>query len=129
MFIEIDFNSDEALYLQLRNQIVIGIANRTLKNGDTLPSVRKMADEVGINMHTVNKAYSLLKTEGFVTIDRRIGAIIKIDLDRNKDREEIYENINLILAKAYCKKIKRYEIHNLVDRLYDSYEETLNENR
>ena len=79
MFIEIDFNSDEALYLQLRNQIIIGIATSRIQEGDALPSVRQLADTIGINMHTVNKAYSVLKQEGFVKVDRRKGAIIAID--------------------------------------------------
>ena len=61
MILEIDFNSDEALYIQLRNQIVIGIATSQLSAGDSLPSVRQLADRVGINMHTVNKAYTVLR--------------------------------------------------------------------
>ena len=65
MIIEIDFNSEEALYLQVRNQIIHGIATLQLQEGDELPSVRQMADEIGINMHTVNKAYTVLKQEGF----------------------------------------------------------------
>ena len=55
MTIEIDFNSDEALYIQLRNQIIYGIATQQYHEGDALPSVRQLADEIGINMHTVNK--------------------------------------------------------------------------
>ena len=55
MVIEIDFNSDEAIYVQLMNQIIMGIATSRLQEGDPLPSVRQLADTVGINMHTVNK--------------------------------------------------------------------------
>ena len=65
MIIESDFKSEEALYLQVRNQIIHGIATLQLQEGDELPSVRQMADEIGINMHTVNKAYTVLKQEGF----------------------------------------------------------------
>ena len=61
--IEIDFNSDEAIYVQLMNQIILGIATSRLQEGDPLPSVRQLADTIGINMHTVNKAYSLLRQE------------------------------------------------------------------
>ena len=71
MVIEIDFQSGEALYTQLMNQIILGIATSRLQEGDPLPSVRQLADTIGINMHTVNKAYSLLRQEGFVSIDRR----------------------------------------------------------
>ena len=61
MFIEIDFNSDEAIYMQLRNQIIMGIAASRFREGDMLPSVRQLADHIGINMHTVNKAYTVLR--------------------------------------------------------------------
>ena len=74
MVIEIDFQSGEALYTQLMNQIILGIATSRLQEGDPLPSVRQLADTIGINMHTVNKAYSLLRQEGFVSIDRRKGS-------------------------------------------------------
>ena len=61
MVIEIDFNSDEAIYMQITNQIIMGIATSRLHEGDTLPSVRQLASIAGINMHTVNKAYALLR--------------------------------------------------------------------
>ena len=66
MLVSIDFESDEAIYIQIRNQIVMGIANEELHEGDSLPSVRQMAEYTGINMHTVNKAYGILKDEGLV---------------------------------------------------------------
>ena len=65
MFIEIDFNSDQAIYMQLRDQIIMGIASSRFQEGDMLPSVRQLADSIGINMHTVNKAYTVLKQEGY----------------------------------------------------------------
>ena len=66
MLLTIDFNSDEALYIQLRNQIIVGIATASILEGETLPSVRQLAETIGINMHTVNKAYTVLKQEGYI---------------------------------------------------------------
>ena len=63
MVLKIDFDSEEALYTQLCNQIICGIAMDVLHDGDSLPSVRQLADEIGINMHTVNKAYAVLKQD------------------------------------------------------------------
>ena len=80
MIIEIDFNSDEALYMQLRNQIILGIATSQFREGDSLPSVRQLADNIGINMHTVNKAYTVLREEGFIKLDRRIKSIKKVTI-------------------------------------------------
>lgn len=55
MYISIDFDSNEALYIQLRNQIILAIVRQDLTQGQNLPSVRDMAEQIGINMHTVNK--------------------------------------------------------------------------
>ena len=117
MYIEIDFNSDEALYLQLRNQIIIGIATSQFQEGDALPSVRQLADTIGINMHTVNKAYSVLKQEGFVKVDRRKGAVIAIDIDKMQAREDLKRNMQVLLAKSSCKQISREEVHALIDEI------------
>ena len=122
MLIEIDFNSDEALYVQLQNQIIMGIATATIQEGESLPSVRQLADTVGINMHTVNKAYSVLRQEGFLTIDRRKGAVIALDVDKLEALEEMKKNLRVLLAKAYCKNISADEVHNLVDEIFAEYE-------
>ena len=121
--IKIDFQSDEALYIQLRNQIILGIATSTLHEGDVLPSVRQLAEDIGINMHTVNKAYSVLRQEGFVTIDRRRGAIVSLDVDKLQALDEMQKNLRVLLAKGRCKNITRQEIHDMVDEIFDGYDD------
>ncbi len=121
MIIEIDFNSDEALYLQLRNQIILGIATSRFREGDSLPSVRQLAESIGINMHTVNKAYTVLKQEGFVKVDRRRGAVIAIDVDKLQAMQELQRELQVVLAKSSCKNISREEVHALIDEIYESY--------
>ena len=123
MYIEIDFNSDEALYLQLRNQIIIGIATSQYQEGDILPSVRQLADTIGINMHTVKKAYSVLKQEGFVKVDRRKGAVISVDIDKLQAMEELKKDMQVLLAKSRCKRISKQEVHELIDEIYQNYED------
>ena len=122
MLIEIDFNSSEAIYVQLQNQIIMGIATSMIQEGDSLPSVRQLADDIGINMHTVNKAYSVLRQEGFLTIDRRRGAVIALDVDKLEALTEIKKNLRVLLAKAYCKDISADEVHTLVDEIFAEYE-------
>lgn len=121
MIIKIDFNSDEALYLQLRNQIIMGIATAQFREGDSLPSVRQLADTIGINMHTVNKAYTVLKQEGYVKVDRRKGAVIAIDVDKLQTLNELKKELRVILAKSSCKNISREEIYELINEIYDEY--------
>lgn len=123
MVIEIDFQSDEAIYTQLMNQIIMGIATSRLQEGDTLPSVRQLAETIGINMHTVNKAYSLLRQEGFITIDRRRGAIISVDEDKLAALKEMKESLMVILARGCCKNVAREEVHALIDEILDEYQQ------
>lgn len=120
-FIEIDFNSEEAIYMQLRNQIIWAIATDGLHEGEVLPSVRQLADKIGINMHTVNKAYTVLKQEGILTIDRRRGAVVRIDTDKLYAKEELRSDLKYVLAKAFCKNISKEEVHEMVDEIYDEY--------
>ncbi|MGN0280127.1 MAG: GntR family transcriptional regulator [Lachnospiraceae bacterium] len=121
MFIEIDFNSDEAIYMQLRNQIIMGIATSRFREGDMLPSVRQLADHIGINMHTVNKAYTVLRQEGYVKVDRRKGVMIAVDVDKLKAMEDVRNDLLVTLAKASCKNISREEVHALIDEIYEDY--------
>mgnify|MGYP000305848747 CR=1 FL=1 len=121
MMIEIDFNSEEALYLQLCNQIILGIASSRFQEGDSLPSVRQLADTIGINMHTVNKAYTVLKQEGYVKVDRRKGAVVAIDVDRIRALEELRRELQVILAKSSCRNISKEVIHELIEEIYQDF--------
>lgn len=127
MLIEVDFNSDEAIYIQLCNQIILGIAMSDIQEGDSLPSVRQLADTVGVNMHTVNKAYHVLKREGYISLDKRRGAVIAVDVDKLQQLEVMKEQLRIVLARGRCKNISRQEVHELVDEIFDEYE--LHENR
>lgn len=121
MYVEIDFNSNEAIYIQLRNQIIMGIATSVLQEGDTLPSVRQMAESIGINMHTVNKAYALLQDEGFLAIGRR-GTVIVVDDDHEKALKTLRDDLTIALAKASCRSITRAEVHELIDDILGEYD-------
>lgn len=118
---KIDFESDEAIYIQLRNQIIIGIATDRIREGDSLPSVRQLAENIGINMHTVNKAYSVLRQEGFIKLDRRRGAVISLDIDKLRALNELKCDMSVLLARGICKNISRDEVHGLVDEIFDYY--------
>ena len=120
MLIEIDFNSSEAIYTQLCNQIILGIATAQYHDGDQLPSVRALAETIGINMHTVNKAYTILQQEGFVKIDRRRGVVIAVDIDKLEALQETEQNLAIVLARAFCRGVSREEVHELVDHLFDN---------
>lgn len=121
MLIKINFQSDEAIYMQLRNQIIMGIATSELVEGDSLPSVRRLAEEIGINMHTVNKAYDVLRQEGYLTLDRRRGAVICVDNDKQLALEKMKRQLRVVLAQGCCRNITREDVHRLVDEVLAEY--------
>ncbi|BDE95453.1 GntR family transcriptional regulator [Raoultibacter timonensis] len=88
MIIRIDQKSNEPLYLQLRSQIIASIAQGTLEPGDALPSVRSLASDLGINLHTVNKAYAVLRDEGYVVMRGRSGAYVADPADHGPAQTE-----------------------------------------
>ena len=118
MLIEIDFNSEDAIYLQLRNQIVLMIAKKQLQNGESLPSVRQLASQLGVNMHTVNKAYAILRQEGYVQLDRRRGAVVCVEGNKQMHVERVYSDMELFVAEAICKDISLRELQGLIEDVY-----------
>ncbi len=121
---KIDFNSSEAIYMQLRNQIVLGIAQETIKNGESLPSVRQLADELGVNMHTVNKAYSILKNDGYLSLDRRSGAVVCVSVEsRSRHIENMNHDMRLMVAEAICKDISLVEMHKIISDMYKEFDD------
>ncbi len=122
MLIEIDFNSPEAIYIQLRNQIVMAIAQERLHDGDSLPSVRNLAGMIGVNMHTVNKAYAMLREEGYLKLDRRKGAVVSVEItSKETELTKINEYMQMIVAQAICKDITREEMNRMVNEMYDAF--------
>ena len=93
MLIEIDFSSDEAIYQQLCNQIILGIAT------------------------------SILRQEGFVKVDRRRGAFVSVsDRNRERALRLIEKDMRVILAEARCRGLSKQDLLMLVDRIYDEYD-------
>ncbi len=95
MIMCIDFESQVPIYEQLKRQIIEGIAKGDLVPGDPLPSVRQLAEDIGINLHTVNKTYNILKSEGYVVIDRRVGTIINNNLPKKLMNIKLLLKMNL----------------------------------
>lgn len=123
MLIKIDFESETPIYEQLKRQIVKGIAKGELKKGESLPSVRQLGQDIGINLHTVNKTYNILKQEGYLNIDRRIGAVVSEDVPPNNKEfsEELKEELEYVIADCSCRGIKKSEFLDLCKKIYDEY--------
>lgn len=124
MILKLDFSSEMPIYMQIRNQVVLGIAEKKLMPGEKLPTIRALAEEAGINMMTVNKAYQILKQEGFITTDRRRGAIIN-DIKQTQITDKMKQEMKLIVSEAISKGVNKTEFLEFCKELYDEMEENL----
>lgn len=119
MIIELDMNSSTPIYVQLRNQIVMGIGRGELKLGESLPTVRQLAQDIGVNAMTVNKAYQILKIEGYIKIDRRHGAIVSDNIDMDiVFREKLENELELLLAEAAINGMDKRDFLSMCNEIY-----------
>lgn len=110
MVISINEYSDIPIYLQIRNQIVLGISDGRLSAGEQLPTVRGLAEEMGINAMTVNKAYQMLKQEGYIYTDRRNGAKVREHLEFSKELStESKEMLQRVISEVKIRGISKEE--------------------
>ncbi|EON74088.1 GntR family transcriptional regulator [Lysinibacillus sphaericus] len=103
MLIQIEPQSDVPIYEQVTRQIIEGIARGDMKPGDTLPSVRNLASDLGVNMHTVNKSYHELEAKGILTIRAKSGAIIRSAEERTvtpEQLQQIEKNLKPLVAEG-----------------------------
>ncbi|MGI2327991.1 GntR family transcriptional regulator [Planococcus sp. YIM B11945] len=120
MFIEIEPGSAVPIYLQLAQQIMEGIANGKLKPGTPMPSVRAFAADLGMNMHTVNKAYHYLQEKNMIEIVQKKGVFIHPNGLREateQERKRIEQELRPILAEALCLRLSKEELMGLTERL------------
>lgn len=121
MIISLDTSSSEPIYVQLRNQIVMGIGKGLLKAGESLPTVRQLAQDAGVNTMTVNKTYQILKVEGFIEIDRRKGATVcSVQQTDGRFREKLESELELLSAEASIKGMKKEEFLKLCENMFES---------
>ena len=121
MILELDLSSEIPIYVQLRNQIVMGIARGQLMAGESLPTVRRMAADAGINTMTVNKAYQLLKAEGYIAdfevIDDNKQGIIKVTMKYGANKEKVISGIKKISKPGLKKYAKAGEVPRVLGGL------------
>ncbi|GAA4922923.1 DNA-binding transcriptional regulator YhcF (GntR family) [Nonomuraea thailandensis] len=114
MNLTIDLDSDVPIYQQIRDRVVEAVARGEAKEGDPLPSTRRLATDFGINFHTVNKAYDLLRQEGVIRVNRKSGAVIRRDARSGAPDpgfgEQWHERMRVLLAEASVHGVAHEEI-------------------
>ncbi|PFP29320.1 GntR family transcriptional regulator [Bacillus sp. AFS073361] len=120
MIIRIEPDSDIPIYQQITNQIIEGIARGSIQPGDSLPSVRAFAADLGVNMHTVNKSYHLLEKKGIIRIAPKSGAVISSPKDFNaSSRDKLKEAFKPLIAESLVVGMSHAQIQELVTSIIE----------
>lgn len=123
MYIQLDLESDIPIYEQLKNEIITGIAKKAFKPGDRLPSVRSLASDLGINLHTVNKAYQQLKQDDFLLIHRQRGVVINPDGIPKADKvykAQLEQTLKPLIAASVAKGMRAEDFNAIADAIFTS---------
>ncbi|MFD2115775.1 GntR family transcriptional regulator [Paenibacillus yanchengensis] len=124
MLLQIDLQSEVPIYTQLVHNIIEGIARKELLPGEALPSVRSMAADLGINLHTVNKAYNILKQDGFVQVNRKQGAVIhpaSFPLADEQYQLRLQEQMRPLIAEAICRGMSSEQFKVISEQIYSQF--------
>lgn len=119
MFLNIDLDSKLPIYEQIENQIIIGISKGILKPGEILPSVRQLGIDLGVNFHTVNKAYKALESRGFLRMDRSSGTRVQEAIPKFREREETIalDTLRVIIAEYSSRGYSKREITDKIQEI------------
>lgn len=122
MLLEINTQSDVPIYQQICNQLIVGFARGQILPGEVLPSVRQMADEIGVNMMTVSKAYTALKNQGYIVTDRRNGTKVA-DFQQSNElfKKRFHDSLELLLSEAAIHQLPHSEIQQTVSDIYQQF--------
>jgi GntR family transcriptional regulator len=121
MILNVDLSSDVPIYQQLRDQVVEAIADGVLVEGSSLPATRTLAADFGINFHTVNKAYDLLRQQGLIRLNRKIGAVVTTTVAEPPFPSEWTAKARTLLAEAVARGIPADEVLQTCRSLLDSF--------
>lgn len=93
-------NSRENIYEQIVNQIKLLIANEKLQVGDSIPSIRKMSQELGVSLISVQRAYDELQKEGIVESIQGKGCFISSKVDKSFLKDSLLREVEEVVQNA-----------------------------
>ncbi len=114
MLIKVDPGSSEPLFAQIAAQVRGAIATGRVAEGDKLPPARELAEALGVNMHTVLRAYGDLRDEGLVDMRRRRGVIV---LAAGDQRARLLELARDLVSEAARQGLGKAELRKLLEEV------------
>jgi GntR family transcriptional regulator len=126
MIFQVNFKSGKPVYLQVVDQVKSAAASGALQAGESLPSIRPLAEELRVNRNTIAKAYGELESQGVIETLPGKGCFLKENnspLKKDVRRKLLIEEIDQAIVQAHHLQVPRGEFIELVRDRFDSLEE------
>lgn len=121
--IQIDYRSEQPIYEQIIEQIKLYVIKGQLAAGDAIPSVRKMAQSLGVTPTTVAKAYQELERQKVIETIRAKGTFIAQNIDVSMGEEQMEKIRQRMRSEILELKRNGYsaeDVVNLAKEIFDS---------
>lgn len=115
MYITIDAQDSRPIYRQVVDEIKGLIARRELEEGSSLPPVRQVAADLGVNLNTIAYAYRQLQKEGLIRVRHGAGAVVTSRVVGEKTEEQLRIQLRTTLTQLTLAGMKRSEIKLMVN--------------
>lgn len=122
MLLSVDMVSETPIYTQICHQIIRAIATGRLTQGDELPSVRGLAADLGVNFHTISKAYTTLKEGGFLVINRRKGVVVNKEGAYSSDptyEEALRSQMEILVTESMARGLDHETLNNMIAKIIE----------
>ena len=134
MIFQINYKSGKPIYLQVVDQVKAAAASGALRNGEALPSIRPLAEDLKVNRNTIAKAYSELENLGVIETLPGRGCFLKENhaaLKKEVRRKMLTEDIDQAIIQAHHLQVPREEFLALVEERVEALEDRrrANENK
>lgn len=115
-------NLGKPLYIQIKEQIKRAIFIGELNDGDILPSIRKLANDLNVSVLTTRRVYDELESEGFITRQMGIGTFVSLKdpiLIQQSRRTAIEDKLQDVIEYATNIGILKEELIEILNLLYE----------
>lgn len=114
--------SDQPLYQQIKDQIKDAILRGELKEGELLPSIRALANDLRVSVLTTRRVYDELESEGFVISKVGKGSFVaaeNLELLRESKRHMVEVKLAEVWETARSLGISKKELYSMMDLLFE----------
>jgi GntR family transcriptional regulator len=126
MLFQINFKSGKAAYVQLVEQVRAAVASGALRDGDSLPGIRPLAEDLRLNRNTVAKAYADLERQGVIQTVAGKGCFVRsgsTPLKKDARKKMLSETIDVAVVHAHHLQISKSEFLGIAEERFDSLED------